>query len=189
MNALLTKSDGTPETDPSADQSGNGLESPATSPLSRLAVWSDPVNYYVAASAEGGMGAAIARIGGRESVAYSGRIAAIDRANGGVRWIVDANSATQISFDQPTSPVLLMLSADSQHRQPLIPGGGVIGQQGNPSTIVRGIHKITGTELFTHRLQSRFFVTFVRLAPGPGDGRSIDVEAYGSRIRFVPEKP
>lgn len=152
--------------------------------LARFSVWTDPVNYYVTASSAAVLNGRMPRLAGRDLMSLGGRIAAIDRRSGALRWTTDSTSAMHVSFDQPTAPVLLLLSTDDNgNAMPNLPG--FPAQPGTSALMIRGIHKTSGTELFAHRLQSRFFVTFVRLSSGSSEGRNIDVEAYGSRIRFV----
>jgi hypothetical protein len=88
------------------------------------------------------------------------------------------------SFDQPYCPVLLLIRLDS----PGPNGGrlpGIFGQAGSPRMEFRGILKSSGRILFDHHLTARYPVPFIRMITGNDD--RVDIEAFGSRIRFTPE--
>ncbi len=151
---------------------------------SMLQVFADPVNFYVFPRFLTSRSPDL-RFLGRELVPVDGPIRAIDRQTGRLRWVTYSNSPVSATFDQPVAPVLLLMQPDPK----VLPGNqpGVPGAVALPRVSFRGILKTTGSTLFEHRLSSRYPLPFVRLLTDPDSG--IDIEAFGSRVRFVADRP
>jgi outer membrane protein assembly factor BamB len=112
---------------------------------------SDPVNYYAYFPASREV-AIQARLMGRELTSLQGELLAIDRETGRLRWKLDAGSALTVTFDQPSSPVLLLIYGEN--RNPANAGGLPVGGPMSGMSF-RGILKTTGEQLFEHRVSSR----------------------------------
>jgi hypothetical protein len=126
----------------------------------------------------------VPRFPGRDLIPVSGTLTALSRTTGSTAWSVDTGSGMLASFDQPYCPVLLLIRLDS----PGPNGGrlpGIFGQAGSPRMEFRGILKSSGRILFDHQLTARYPVPFIRMITGNDD--RVDIEAFGSRIRFTPE--
>ncbi|MBL8815154.1 MAG: PQQ-binding-like beta-propeller repeat protein [Planctomyces sp.] len=162
------------DTDPSKPEAS---DSSGSVPLHVL---TDPAHYYIVRQYNRAFGNVAEAVLNRSSVQGDGQITAIDRKTGEVRWTLKTGGATA-SMDQPHSPVLLLIHTD---RNTNLPRPGAIMNPGGNQMVIRGILKTTGTPLFEHRQSSRYPIPIVQLETD-GD-LSVDVEAFGSRVRFVP---
>jgi hypothetical protein len=143
-------------------------------------VLSDPINHYVIEQPRK-YSAIPSRFVGRTLTPLAGSLYAVSRETGELRWKHHVLSPTTATFDQPLSPVLLLIETNiaKMANPPARPG-----QPGSAGVSFSGILKTTGTPLFSHHLSARFPVPFVRLLTN--HHHQVDVEAYGSRIRFFP---
>lgn len=124
------------------------------------------------------------RFHGRDLIPITGVLVALSRETGEPRWKVELPDEVLATFDQPQSPILLLIRTE-QHalNQPRVPG--VFLQAGIPRLSFQGILKTNGRRLLEHRLSARYPVPFLRMMTKGSD--TVDIEVYGARVRFLPE--
>lgn len=167
----------------SEDRQKDIPEAGAGAPSHPVVVFRDAENFYLTRTPME-QKASGTRFHGRDLTPISGVLVALSRETGEPRWKVELEDEVLATFDQPQSPILLLIRTE-QHvmNQPRIPG--VFLQAGIPRLSFQGILKTTGRRLLEHRLSARYPVPFLRMMTKGSD--TVDIEVYGARVRFLPE--
>lgn len=176
-----------------ADVVNNTTPEEKTTPdyLVNSVVVADPLNYYVlpVPGQRTRKAMEMLRAAGEHNLIPVGKeLRAIDRTTGGLRWVYDTRENTAVWFEPAAHPVLLLLDATPRKNKanapPLMAFPGLVMQE-EYRTTVTALTRNSGTILFEHKATSRF--------PGPGlefivtPQQILDLQAYGNRVRFIPE--
>ena len=156
---------------------------------SKAIIVADPANYYVfglPAAQAGQIQIMLGSMGDLYPIARELR--AIDRMTGKTRWTINTEESTNALFDATGDPVLLLVNFSARKKPANVPGGLVIPGLALPNqnqTMVTAYSRMTGEKLFQHNAVSRFPSMNLEFKVTPQ--KHLDLRAFGSRIRFVPD--
>lgn len=156
---------------------------------SKAIIAADPANYYIFSLPGRPAGQVQLMLGSLSDLYPIGsELRAIDRATGKSRWVVNADDNTNALLDITGDPVLLLVSFSARKKPANPPGGIVIPGLALPNqnqTSITAYSRMTGRKLFEHSVASRFPSMNLEFKMTPK--KHLDLRAFGSRIRFVPE--
>ena len=115
-------------------------------------------------------------------------LTAIDRVTGKTRWILTTDDNTNALFEMTGDPVLLLINFSARKKLANVPGGIVIPGLALPNqnqSLVTAYSRISGEKLFQHNVMTRFPGMNLDFKVTPQ--KHLDLRAFGSRIRFVPQ--
>ncbi len=179
----------------SADANYDAEAEKGTTPehLTKVLIMADATNYYVlpfpdqqAVQAQMMLGS----MGDLQLYPIKKELRAIERATGKIRWVWDAEENTAAWFEPTADPVLLLVgfsarANNANARRPLaIPG---LVMPNDRRTTITALSRISGTKLFNYTVSSRFPVPGLEFKITPR--QHLDLQAFGNRVRFVPELP
>ncbi len=115
---------------------------------------------------------------------------AVDRVTGKVRWLWDAKEDTAAWLEPTKNPILLLVSFSARRgkaRALPFPAIGGFGFSNDRQTTITALSRISGTKLFDYNVSSssRFPVSDLEFKITPQ--QHLDLQAFGNRVRFVPE--
>ena len=175
----------------SADANDDAEEEKGTTPghLTKAMVMADATNYYVLPFPDQqAVQMMLGSAGDLQLYPIKKELRAIDRATGKLRWVWDAEESTAAWFEPTVDPILLLVSFSARVNKanalrPLaIPG--LVFPNDRRMTIT-GLSRISGTKLFDYAVSSRFPVPDLKFKITPQ--QHLDLQAFGNRVRFVPE--
>jgi outer membrane protein assembly factor BamB len=144
----------------------------------RVLIFQDALNYYVvnrrdAASPPTGLSLT------NHLTEVQGELRAINRDSGKLSWVARVPDVASVTFDQPLLPMLMFVEIQ--------PSAIRLARQARPlqQLSFRAVAKSTGRLMFEHRTIARYPVPLLEIDTQT-DG-TVDVEAFGSRVRFIPE--
>jgi len=179
----------------SADANDDAEAEKGTTPehLTKVLIMADATNYYVlpfpdqqAVQVQMMLGS----IGDLQLYPIKKELRAIDRTTGKIRWVWDAEENTAAWFEPTADPILLLVGFSARGnkanalRNPVIPG---LGMPNERRTTITALSRISGTKLFDYTVSSRFPVPGLEFKITPR--QHLDLQAFGNRVRFVPEPP
>ncbi|MEJ7594061.1 MAG: hypothetical protein WKF77_21175 [Planctomycetaceae bacterium] len=179
----------------SADANTDAEAEEGTTPehLKRALIMADAANYYVfpfpdqqAVQVQMMFGS----MGDLPLYPIKKELRAIDRATGKIRWVRDAEENTAAWFEPTTDPILLLVNFSARGnkanglRPNAIPGLVIPNDR---RTTISGLSRIGGAKLFDYTVSSRFPVPGLEFKITPQ--QHLDLQAFGNRVRFVPELP
>ncbi len=172
-----------------AEDPGSDAESEAMDAFySKAIIIADPANYYVFAIPGAQAGQVQIMLGSMGDLyPIAGELKAIDRVTGKTRWTITTDENTNALFDVMADPVLLLVNFNTKKKPPIVPGAPVIPGLAIPNqnqTLVTAYSRISGVKLFEHNVLSRFPNMYLEFKVTPQ--KHLDLRAFGSRIRFVP---
>ena len=161
--------------------------------LTQVLIMADAANYYVlpfpdqqAVQVQMMLGS----MGALQLYPLKKELRAIDRTTGKIRWVWDAEGYTAAWFEPTADPVLLLVGSAARGNKanalrPLpIPG---LLMPNERRTTITALSRISGTKLFGYTVSSRFQVPSLEFKITPR--QHLDLQAFGNRVRFVPELP
>ena len=113
---------------------------------------------------------------------------AIDRATGKIRWVRETEENTAAWFEPTADPVLLLVTSAVRKNRANAPRALVIPglvMRNDRRTTVTALSRVSGTKIFDYTVTSRFLVPGLDFKITPQ--QHLDLQAFGNRIRFVPE--
>ena len=152
-------------------------------PTAQLAIASDPVNYYVFERQENAMFMGGALYGIRAQT-FRKELRAINRRSGKTAWIRPAEE-TGLACIDGTESVMLFLTVSNKPRANAAAIPGLALQTGQRYSI-EGVSRLTGTRLFNYSVVAQIPVPSLRLSTNAAG--QMDLEAFGNRVRFIPEQ-
>ena len=157
---------------------------------SKSIIMADPANYYVFALPGVQAGQVQIMLGSMGDLYPIGKeLRAIDRVTGKTRWTLTNDDNTNALFDVTGDPVLLLVNFSTRKKPANAPGRLVIPGLGVPNhnqSLVTAYSRISGEKLFQHNVMTRFPSMNLEFKVTPQ--KHLDLRAFGSRIRFVPQE-
>jgi outer membrane protein assembly factor BamB len=163
------------------------MESESTAaelPTDQLAIAADPVNYYIFERQENAMFMGGALYGIRAQT-FRKEMRAVNRRTGKIAWIHPAEDAGLACIDG-TESVMLFLTVSQKPRANAAAIPGLAMQTGQRYSI-EGVSRVTGTRMFSYSVVAQIPVPTLRLSKNAAG--QLDLEAFGNRVRFLPEPP
>ena len=154
--------------------------------VQRITVAADSANYYVFEQADGGRPMVAGAMYGLRAEVISRELRAVNRRSGTLAWVRPAEDNMLACIRGGSDPVMLIVRIVST-------------PQANPGQVVRlpiqtgqrylidGVSRTTGNKLLTYPVVSQAPFPSLRLTSS-ADGQ-LDLEAFGNRVRFIPEAP
>lgn len=179
----------------SADANDDAEAEMGTTPehLTKVLIMADATNYYVlpfpdqqARQVQMMLGS----MGDLQLYPIKKELRAIDRETGKIRWVWDAEENTAAWFEPTADPILLLVGSTTRvNKVNALPNFAIPGlpMLNGRRTTITALSRISGTRLFDYTVSSRF--------PVPGlefkitQQQHLDLQAFGNRVRFVPELP
>ena len=114
---------------------------------------------------------------------------AIDRATGKIRWVWDAEENSAAWFEPTADPILLLINFSARvNKANVLRPNPIPGLVPNDRrTTITALSRTSGTKLFDYTVSSRFPVPGLEFKITPQ--QHLDLQAFGNRVRFVPELP
>ncbi|MEZ6123584.1 MAG: PQQ-binding-like beta-propeller repeat protein [Planctomycetaceae bacterium] len=109
----------------------------------------------------------------RRLVECDGRVIALDRDSGEVRWQLKRSSPVLLATDQPDFPVLVVIESQA------VPANAAAGQTQNTFL---GISRTTGERLFEQKVPTQYGLRQLWLTAD--NYRTVDLGVHGLRLRF-----
>jgi len=176
-----------------ADVNYDGAAKKGTTPehLGKAVIVADPANYYVFPFPDrqaGQVQMMLGSVGDLNLYPIQKELRAIDRATGKIRWVWDAEENTAAWFEPTADPVLLLVNFSARKNKDNAPRALVIPGLVMPSdrrTTITALSRISGMKLFDYTVSSRFPVPGLEFKITPQ--QHLDLQAFGNRVRFIPE--
>ncbi len=145
----------------------------------------DAANYYLYETDDNGMPLMMARLEGIHGETVQKELRAVSRKTGKLAWVNPVDD-TLLACIQGTESVMLLVKVSEKpvaNALPMIPG---LMMQPGQHHAIEGISRITGQKLLEFAVISQMPFRNVRLR-GNMFGQ-LDLEAFGSRMRFFPQE-
>ena len=110
---------------------------------------------------------------------------AVNRRTGKTAWIHPAEE-TGLACVDGTESIMLFLTVSRKARPNAVAIPGLAPQAGQRYSI-EGVSRFTGTRLFSYSVVAQIPVPSLRLSTNAAG--QLDLEAFGNRVRFLPEQP
>ncbi len=147
-------------------------------PTRKFVILADPINYYVLPIPDRRADQAQVTsnlMNERHLYPVEKQVQAIDRSTGKLRWVHDVVEKTAVWFEPTSDPVLLLINFTARRKN----------AQDDDRATVTGLSRVSGTQLFDHSVQFRFQRHPLEFQLTPQ--QQLDLQAFGNRVRFVPE--
>jgi outer membrane protein assembly factor BamB len=139
----------------------------------RVKVAADSLNFYFMSHEEQNRRPLI-QPAGRQLSRFDGGLRAVDRQTGELRWVTNDQTELLATTDQPELPLMVFIeNTPFQPNQPVTMAS---------QAVFRGIHKLTGTELFRQPIPSRYGLRYTSVSSAKAN--TLDIGVYGNRIRM-----
>jgi len=167
----------TPDDDRPPDGPQRPRDFPRWSP-ERVLIFRDAQHYY-AVNRRDAASPQMPHVTGHHLTEVEGQLRAFDRVSGELKWTYDIPDTAAVTFDRPLMPMLMLIRMRRGERGP-----AALVQQLHQLSF-QALAKSTGELKFEHRTSSRHPVPVLQIDARPN--KVVDVEAFGSRVRFVPQ--
>ena len=153
--------------------------------LKKITVFADAASFYVFEAADPGMPAPFMMpfLYGLNVEIAQQDVRAVSRRSGELAWRVPVPDGTLICVDHSIEPLLLLVQmtnpAGGARAGGLFPGG--------QKSVIRGLSRTSGASIFMYPVVTRNPLPGLRIQTN--HEQSLDLDAFGNRVRLVPKTP